>query len=211
MPVAAALELFKIGKGAADSAQAKSEAEQLKNSRPVYNISPESTNELNLAESELQQGIGARAERAYTNQLDKTTANSLSALLRGGGNLNSVGDIFANAQDGMSRLAMLNENTRLNQINNLITANRNMTDQRDKQFMYNQDQWWKNDAQANAAFRQNSANELMNGVNGAASLATQYLQNKKDDKKMDDYLTGDQTPVTAMNNTDFYQFNGTTG
>lgn len=191
MPVGVAglaYSLIETGIGAANKNQAKAEAENLKRTRPNYGISPEATDELRLAESELQQGLSARAARAYETQVDKGLAGSLSAILKGGGNINSIGDLYGNSEDGRLRLAMLNENNRLSKIQNVISAQRNMTEQRDKSFMYNEDQWWKNDAQNNANAKQNADQQFQTGLSGIFSNVSQIGENLYENKQMDKYL-----------------------
>lgn len=205
--VPAAIELVKLGKGAADKAAAKDEAERLRLTRPDYRISGEATNELNLAESELQQGLSARSERAYTTQMDKGLSNSLSAILMGGGNVNNIGALYGNADDGLARLTMIRENNRLSKIQSLVSAQRNMTEQQDKSFMYNDDQWWKNDAQANTLAKQNAENEFQSGINGLGSTATQAWQNAYEQKQMDKYLNPPQPPTPSTTNTTGYMPN----
>lgn len=208
MPVAAAvplaLSLIQTGIGAANKKAANKEAEELKRTRPQYAISPEATSELSLAESELQQGLGSRAERAYEMASDRGLSNSLSAILKGGGNVNSIGDLYGQQDEGRQRLAMLNENARLNQINSLISADRNMTEQRDKGFMYNQDQWWKNDAQANASAKQGADQQIWSGINGAVSSGAGIWQGISEQNQMNKYLN----PTTPTSNA---QTTNTTG
>ncbi len=224
--IPAVMDLIKIGVSASEKAQAKGAAAHLRDTRPNYGITPESQNELSLAESELQGGMGSRAARAYEQQSDKAISSSLSAILKGGGNLNNIGDLYGAADEGRLRLAQIQDQLRLNQITNTVNARRNMTEQRDKAFMYNKDQWWKNDAQANGIALNNAEQGVWAGINGLGSTAMQYVQNRSEQKQMDDYLnpstsnqstnSGSQFPnMPAMNawqnndpygGQDFYQF-----
>lgn len=183
-----AMSLIETGVGAANKSAASKEAKRLRETRPVYNISPESQDELSLAESELQGGMGSRAARAYELSADKATSSSLSAILKGGGNVNNIGDLYGAVDEGRQNLYKIQENLRLNQIMNTVNARRNMTDQRDKSFLYNKDQWWKADAQNNANNRQNADQQMWAGINGFASTGTNLWENAWEAGKMDDYL-----------------------
>lgn len=206
MPAAAipaAMSLIQAGIGAANKSAAADEAERLRATRPIYEISPESFDELNLAESELQGGMGSRAARAYERQSDKAISSSLAAILKGGGNLNNIGELYGAADDGNLRLAQIQDQLRLSQITNTVNARRNMTDQRDKSFMYNKDQWWKNDAQANAEARKNSDEQMWSGINGFASNAMNFWNNTSEKNQMDNYLNPPQSSDNGMRRVDY--------
>lgn len=205
-----ALSLIQAGVGYANKKKTEKEAKELRENRPDYEIGEETTDQLKLAESELQQGLSARTQRAYTQQLDKNTSNSLATILKGGGDVNSVGELYGNENEGILRLTQLNESTRLNNINRLITAQRNKTEQTDKSFMYNEDQWWKNDVQANNNARQLADQQMWSGINGAATGAMNLWQNSYEQKQQDDYLNPKEPKVTDVGdqfkNNDFYQY-----
>lgn len=184
MPVAGAVSLIELGIGEANKAQSKAEAATLSASRPKVGLN---SDELNLAESELQQGVSARAERAYEMQSNKGLSGSLSALLKGGGNLNSVGDLYANADEGRQRLTMLNENTRLNNIQNLISAIRNNVSEQQKQFEFNEWMPWADKAQANAQQRVGADAQVSAGMQGIGSAAMQYQQQQHENELFDRY------------------------
>jgi len=198
-----ALDLIQTGVGAANKSAAAAEAERLRKTRPAYEISPESYDELNLAESELQGGIGSRAARAYTQQADKNISSSLSAILKGGGNLNNIGDLYGAADEGNLRLAQIQDQLRLNQISNTVNARRNMTDQRDKSLMYNQDQWWKNDAAANANAKAGADEQMWNGINGFGGNLMTTWNNALEKSEMNKYLNQNSSANPISNRTDY--------
>jgi len=146
--------------------QAEKERKQLANSRPKYTAAD--GGELALAESELGPGgMSAGAENAYGQLENKQFSSSLDAILRGGGSVNNVADVFDTTQEGRLRLTQLNEEMRLRKLNNLIAARRNQTEQTDKEFQFNEWMPWADDAQANAMKLQ-TASQGMGAAFGAA-------------------------------------------
>src|SRR5687768_5262145 len=79
--------LFKSGK-------AKREAARLEASRPELASSPFVKDQLSLTTSELASGMSAESESAYTQGVERDLSTSLDAILKGGGDVNNVADIF---------------------------------------------------------------------------------------------------------------------
>src|SRR5687768_9625673 len=107
--------LFKSGK-------AKSEAAELEANRPELANSPFVTDQLSLAQSELAGGMSAEAESAFEQGMSRDLSTSIDAILKSGGDVNNVADIFDRSQTGRQRLSLIKENLRLAQINNLVRA-----------------------------------------------------------------------------------------
>lgn len=161
-----------------NAGKTKEIAKQLERSRPKREISPLYGQNLSLAESELAGGMSTAAERAYASQLDKSTAASLSALLKGGGDVNSVGDVFASGEEGRQRLAMLNDQLRLNQINNVVKARGMMAEEADKNFLFNDYAPWADKSQANAEARKAANAGIWSGLSTVAGAGMNYFSNK---------------------------------
>lgn len=145
--------LFALHVGLRNARLAKQEAARLNQTRPKYSISPYATDELALAESEAANPMSAQAQAAYNQQTDRDLSTSLDAILKGGGSPNNVGDIFDRSQQGRQRLAMFTDQMRLNKINNLVNSYRNMQEQEDRKFQFNDWAPWADAAQANANAR----------------------------------------------------------
>src|SRR5215469_15220877 len=87
--------------GLINSAKLKKEANALNKTRPIRQISPESQEDLSLNESELGSGgLSQKSQYAYDTLANKQMAGSLSAILRGGGGVNNVSDVYNNSQEG---------------------------------------------------------------------------------------------------------------
>lgn len=211
MPVPAALAVPAV-LGAAQTIsgiiggnKAKKEAERLARSRPTYRISPYATQAVDLAESELANGMSAESSRAYEEGLNRDLTTSIDAILKGGGSVNNIGDVFDRSAVGRSRLAQMQDQLRLNQIANVRSAYQNMQEQQDKAFQINQYAPWADAAQANAIARQNANNNLWGGINTLGSTAMGALGSLNQQQGFNNYFNSGgqaggynpyQTPAT---------------
>lgn len=168
------LGAVELGIGLINEKKAKKKADELAKSRPRYKESASAKEDVNLAESDLAKGMSSKAEKAYLDANDRQLSASLSAILKGGGSTNNVGDVFGKSEIGKANLAMMQDNLRLNQINNVVRTHQYKDEQDDKAFMYNEDAPWKDAAQANAAARQQSANMVQAGFNTLGAGAINY-------------------------------------
>lgn len=169
--------------------KANTKAKELQNSRPTLKDSPYTKDELSLTQSELAGGMGADASRFYTEQLDKDTSGSLDTLIKGGGSVNNVADIFSGKQEGRQRLTMMKENLRLNNIHNFIEASRNAEQGRQQEFQFNQWAQWADESQANAMAKQGAEQTIASGISTTASGVTGALSNAASKKSLDSYFS----------------------
>lgn len=156
--------------------KAKREAKQLAASRPKLEASPFIDEQLSLAQSELSSGMSGATETAYEEGLSRDLSSSLNTILQGGGDVNNVAQIFDRSAVGRQRLSMMKENLRLNQINNLSTAQAAAENERQQRFQFNEFAPWADAAKANAGARQGAENMLWSGIQTAAGAATGMLQ-----------------------------------
>lgn len=182
----AAAGIAQIVSGAVNSRKSKKIAKELERTRPQYEISELAGQDLSLAESELASGgLSATAENAYNNLNNKQFSASLGALLRGGGGVNNVADLYGNTEDGRLRIALLSDQMRLNKINNLMRAREMYREQQDKEFEFNKWMPWSDKAQANAQARQQAQNQLWGGIGQVASAGMGYFGQKYNEDRYD--------------------------
>lgn len=139
-------------------------AKELEKTRPKLGRDALLDENLAFAKSELANGMSAGAEKAYNDISDRQFSSSLNSILKGGGNLNSIGDVYGAGEEGRQRLALMKDQLRLNQINNKVAASKAVADRNDQMFLYNIDAPWKDKAQANAAQRQAAQQGFWNGL-----------------------------------------------
>jgi hypothetical protein len=175
--------------GLVNKGKAKREARELERTRPQYEISELAGEDLSLAESELASGgLSSSAERAYGDLQNKQFSATLNAILRGGGSVNNIGQVFGDSEEGRQRLALLEEQGRLAKIQNLSRSRANMMEQQDKAFEFNKWRPWADSAQANAAARQQADSAIWSGVSGIAQAGMQYGSQVQNDKKWQQLL-----------------------
>lgn len=177
--------LFKSGK-------AKREAAELERTRPELQDSQFVEDQLSLAKSELAGGMSSAAENAFEQGLSRDLSTSLDAILKSGGDVNNVADIFDRSQTGRQRLSLMKENLRLNQINNLVNAQGAAENERLQQFQFNEFAPWADKAQANAQARQGAENMIWAGLQTAGSAATSFLQGQNQQRDFNNYLSTQQ-------------------
>lgn len=198
--IAAATGIAKTVTNLVNKGKAKKAARELEATRPRATISDLVQQDLDLAENEAASGgLSARAERAYNNLNDKQFSSSLGAILRGGGSVNNVADVFGANDEGKQRLAMLSDQARLNQIGNLTRARSNMVNEQNKVFEFNEWRPWADKAQANAQARQGAENAIWSGIDTAAGAGMQYFGQQNNEKMFDKYFQQPKQPTSQQN------------
>lgn len=161
--------------GIINNAKAKKEAAKLAASRPKLTASPFVKDELSLAESNLSTGMSADAKAAYEGGLSRDLSTSLNTILKGGGSVNNVSQVFDSSEQGRQRLALIKENLRLNNVNNLVRAQDTAENERQQMFQFNEWAPWSDAAKANSQARQQAQGEIWGGIDqiggGAMKLA----------------------------------------
>jgi hypothetical protein len=180
--------------GAINNAKAKREAKRLEATRPVRETSDLLKQDLSQAESEASTGgLSAKAERAYNQLQDKQLATSLGAILKGGGSVNNVGDVFGAGEEGRLRLALLNDQMRMQKLATLSQSRNQMAEEEDKNFMFNTVAPWRDKAQAIAQARQQAQNDIWGGLGTVASQGMQFAGNQYNQKMYDQYFNNGNT------------------
>lgn len=202
--VAAAAGAVSLGVGLAKEGSAKKTANELANSRPQYQISPLTGQDLSFAQSELANNSSA-GEKAYNTLNNGQFSSSIGATLRAGGTPNDIGAIYGNNQDGRLKLAMMSDNLRLARINNYVNASQAMQNAQQTQWQVNKYGPYQDAVQANAAARQGASQMVSQGFNTLASGVANGVQqaNEKNNFSLpDNYNSGSpvyQNPIIPIN------------
>lgn len=147
----------------------KKKAAELAARRPKLKSSPYISDQLALAKSELSSGMSAEAKSAYEGGLSRDLSTSLNTILKGGGDVNNVSQVFDASAQGRQRLALIKENLRLNNINNLVRVQDAAEQERKEMFSFNEYQPWADEAQAVGQARQQAQNQIWSGIDTAGS------------------------------------------
>jgi hypothetical protein len=170
--IGGAVGLAQTVTGLINSGKTKKRAAELERNRPLLKDSQFLDDQLNLAKSEMANGgLSGKAQQIYDQGNDRSLSASLNAILKGGGDVNNVADVFDRSAEGRSRLALLNDNLRLSQINNLVKAQDANEEFRQQQFGLNEYAPWKDKVAANAAARTAAQNQIWQGIGQVGSAA----------------------------------------
>lgn len=185
--VPVAIGAAQITAGIIARSKAKKKAAELARNRPKYDVSPHAQEELDQAESEVG-GLSSRADSAYQQLSDKQFSASLSGILRGGGDVNNVAELYGAGEEGRLRLALLNDQMRVQRLNRLSRARELNINEGDKGFMYNRDAPWKDAARATAQARKQADEMIWSGVKTAGGGVMQGVAGYSNQGGYDNYF-----------------------
>lgn len=159
---------YSLYKGVKKSAQAKKLAAT--NVRPVFNADGSIKEVRNLALNE----YNSNYERDFTSQeLHQNQMEGIDAILKSGGkaDFDTIQGTFGKGlQQGLNQIMM----GRDRKIANLNNAQYAFAQSKDTEFQYNQDAPFKDTKQQEAALRQESQQEIADGISGIASSVSNY-------------------------------------
>lgn len=161
---------YGIGSNASKNAKAK-KRELALGSKPVYNIQEPTLKNQYLAEYNAQQGLSDESKMMYEQQANRGLSESIDALLKTGGGVNSISDLYANYQDKGMELANLDDQVRFRNQQLLMSQNEKMANELDKSYQINKLDPWKDEKQAIAELRTMGKNDLNAGIGMAANFA----------------------------------------
>lgn len=196
--IEAAAGLAQLVAGAVNAHKTKKIAKELERTRPKYNISQLAKDDLSLAESEASNGgFSASAETAYNNLNNQQFSSLLDAILKGGGSVNNVSEVYGNGEEGRQRLALLSDQMRLAKINNLMKVRDMYRGEQDKEFQINQFAPYRDKVEANNNARTQAQNQLWGGIGTVADAGMNYFGGKYQENQYDDYFGGQPQPVNT--------------
>lgn len=178
---AAAIVTAAIGAGMAISGaikQGKANRLARANKRPEYSIAPEEQSNLNIAQSLAGQGLSDSSKQFYTQQSQRGLSSTIDAILKGGGDVNAINNSYGAYQDGISRLAVADDQQKLSNINLLIAQQTRMSDQRDKAWQINQYAPYADKAAAYAKMKADGNTQMWQGIGQIGSAVGSFASAK---------------------------------
>lgn len=167
--------------------QLKKQAAEAEKNKPIKQTSQFDKDALALAESEMANGMSSAAEKAYNDSVDRGLSSSISAMLKSGGNVNSIGEIYGATEQGRQNLAVMQDQMRLTQLQNVMKSYDKMASEEEKNWMVNLYAPYKDKLQAIGEQRKNVAQQRVAGMNTMGSGLMTALGG---DKKLDDDGSG---------------------
>lgn len=152
-------------------------AEKALGQRPVYNITEPTLKNQFMAENVVQEGLSEESKLMYSQRADRGLSESIDALLKVGGGVNSVSDLYSIYQDDNVDLANLNDQIKFRNQQLLMQQNKEMSDELDKAWQLNTFDPWKDEKQRIAEMRTIAESKVMAGrsmlAGGASAMASQ--------------------------------------
>lgn len=168
MAVSAAIALAGLGMAVYGAVKKEKAAKEAKaNKQPEYKIPQEEVDNLRLAETLGNQGMSLASRNAYQNAADRGLTATTGAILRGGGDANSIGNAYQKYNEGVANMSIYDDQRRLQNLQNLMGQRSRMSSFRDKDYQLNEYSPWANRAQALAAQMAGAQNTQMSGINTA--------------------------------------------
>lgn len=134
--IGAGIGIYSIAHNASKEKKARQAMEN--NKRPTYKIPQSEYDTLNLLGNRAGQGLSSSARSYYNQMQDRGLSSSLDAILKGGGDLNNAGGLVQRYFDSGNKLAVLDDQAKMQNINALIQQRQRMAAFQDKSFYINQ-------------------------------------------------------------------------
>jgi hypothetical protein len=132
--------------------------------RPLYETPETITDNQVLAEMNYGQGgLSDSAQQIFQDQNQRALANSIGNMLRVGGGLNSVSELYGILGTNIERLALMDDEINFRNLQFLVNQNEKMGEQIDKRFQLNEFAPWADEKQAIAEQRAIAHNKVYAG------------------------------------------------
>lgn len=149
------------------------------NKRPVYSIQKGITDNQALIESRAGQGISDASRQFLRQDSERGLTSSIDAILAGGGSVNNISDLYGNYQTGISKMALVDEEMRTKNIQNMIAQNNTMAAEQDKAWQVNVYAPYADKAQAAAALSKQGTDNMWKGINSVIGAGANYASSQQ--------------------------------
>lgn len=191
------LGLAKAGYGAYQTSNAKKLASQ--NAFPDYVIPSQFYDNVGLLQDRAQEGISQDTLAFLAQQNQQNLAASTNAILQGGGSVNNIAALYQGNQAQNAQLAQLDEQLRLQNVNNLIESRKELAGQELYKWKINKFDRWRDKATAAAMLGAQGQKNIMGGLDSLGSAAVGMAQSasaNKSDMQSDD-ITGQSSSLNG--------------
>lgn len=172
---------LQIGQGIAQKSKAKKMARE--NPRPKYEISDAVLDNQALAEERASQGLSDAVLQRYREGAERGLTTSLDSILEAGGSVNNIGELYSNYGDSLSKITLLDEQMRTENIRTLMAQNQNLAEEEDKKWQVNEFAPWADTAQASSALSAQGSENMWKGLNtGLSAFANDRISGMYQDE-----------------------------
>lgn len=170
--VAVGIGVGTLAYGVGKDISANNKAKKTLKERPVYKIQDPNFRSKTIAENNAQQGLSDESLQIQEDNANAGLSQSLDVLMKSGGGVNSVSDIYNNFNENVRNLTLVDDQTRFRNQQALISANTMMSDELDKSFQLNQFAPWMDKMQKTAQDKATAQNMQMAGISMASNAIT---------------------------------------
>jgi hypothetical protein len=198
MAVSAAIALAGLGMAVYGAVQKdKAAKEAKKNVQPKYEIPQEEYDNLKMAENLASTGMSGASRAAFLNNADRGFTATTDAILKGGGDANSIGNAYERYNEGISNMSIYDDKMRMQHLQDLMGQRSRMAAFKDKSYQVNEYSPWANKAQALSAQMAGGQNTMMSGINTFVSGAGGFAQGMANKEQMPSYGWNKPEPQTV--------------
>lgn len=157
-------------------ASLKNKSSKMDSAQPPLEIPDIYNSNVGLLEQEAQTGYSPETLKYLSDTLGQNLSQSTSAILQGGGSINSIANLYNTNAQQMRAIGAENDKLRTSKLSQLIEARKDLAGMQLKQWQMNVLDQWKNKQTASAMIAQ-QGNQLINsGLNTALGAVGQGLQ-----------------------------------
>lgn len=183
--------LGQIASGISQNAKAKKIARN--NPRPEYKMPKAIVDNQNLIEGRASHGLSDGAVNTYTQASDRQQSSAIDAILKGGGSVNNIGELYSASNDGLTRLALIDEEMRSRNVKALVDQNSVMGDYQDKEWEINKWGPYADAAQAAAALKKQGSDNIWKGIGSVTGAVTNAATSKQYEEQGDNVFGNKST------------------
>jgi hypothetical protein len=153
----------------------KNKAQKMTSAQPMLEIPDIYNSNVGLLEQEAQTGYSPETLKYLSDTLGQNLSQSTSAILQGGGSINSIANLYNTNAQQMRAIGAENDKLRTSKLSQLIEARKDLAGMQLKQWQMNVLDQWKNKQTASAMIAQ-QGNQLINsGLNTALGAIGQGM------------------------------------
>lgn len=157
------------------SQQNKAKKLAASNIRPTYDITQYQKQNQSISEDLATRGLSESTKQYYQTNAERGFSSGIDAILKGGGDPNAVSSLYGKYTDAQMRLAVLDDERRISNLNNLLNQNRVMSGEADKQWQVNEYGPYADRAQEAAKMYAAGSQWVSQGINTGVSAIGGYV------------------------------------
>lgn len=137
--------------------------------RPIYKIDSREFDMENLLKSLAGNGLPDATKNYYNQNASRALSSNLSTILQGGGDMNNAGFAYQDYLDNQSKLAVADDQARLQNISMLVDQQRRLSDREDQKWKINEYAKFVDEYQRKEQRRREGMQTAFNGIGTAVN------------------------------------------